>query len=176
MARLVVFIAVLGAVGLGATSLFTAGKGAVKGIVAALPTPASPSPKPKAASSGSLLREKPLRAVLAKLPAGRVFTLRVAPDKVSAIVDHGRTRHVVQLGADGSKVDVKTPSVALDLPGAKVVPAAPYKIARKAARLSHHSVSDVDYLVLTSDGWELFFKDGAHFHATPSGAKVTKRA
>jgi hypothetical protein len=181
MARLLVLCAVLGVAAIGVTAAVTAGKHAVNGIrhridaqVPSTLTPPSTSGKPKAASSGSLLREKPLRAALAKLPAGRIFTLRVAPDKVSAIVDHGKTRHVVQLGADGSKIDVKTPSVSLDLPGAKVVPAAPFRIARKAAKLSHHSVSDVDYLVLSSGGWELFFKDGAHFHASASGAKVTK--
>ena len=49
--------------------------------------------------------------------------------------------------------------------------AAPAVAARRAGR----SVDSVDYLVRSGDGWELFFKtDGLHFHATPSGRKVSK--
>jgi hypothetical protein len=131
---------------------------------------------PNAASAGSLLRPAALRAALAKLPKGRIVQpLRVAPDRINAQVISGRTRHIVQIGADGRTIDVKAPAGARQAALPKIATGAPTRIIRTAVRRASRPAADVDYLVLTGDGWVLFFKGGSPaYRATPAGRKVAK--
>ena len=149
--------------------IFNAGRDAVdqiKGAIDDATQSVTPAPAPAAAS---LLGAAPLRAALAKLPPGRVMSLRVAPERIDAQVYSDGRMHVVQVTAGGQVSDVRTP-VAVQQPKLIVHPVAPLRIARATG----HPVGDVDYLVLTPDGWELFLSDGTHYHANALGRHTKK--
>jgi hypothetical protein len=126
------------------------------------------------AQAPSLLRPAPLKAALARLPHGRVTHLRVAPGRIDAQVYVKRHVHVVWVDARSERTDTRT-AVTVRRPALTIHPAAPLRIARAAARASHHRLADVSHLVLNRSGWELFFRDGTHFHANAAGRHV-KRA
>ncbi len=175
LARLIILVAIVGALGIGASAVVRAGGHAVDGlrdkIEAVTPKqPESPSP----AASGSLLRAAPLRDALAKLPAGRLVFIRISAGSIDAQVIRAGKRHTVHLATDGPSISATTPA-GVNQKGFKLDPAAPLRVARTAARRARRSVNDVDYVVGTELGWELFFKgDALHYHAAPSGRKVAK--
>lgn len=179
LAKLIVLI---GTVGVGAIFLGKAadvGRDAVDGVRGQLDDTihsiTSPQPAPPTSSSPrSLLRSEPLKEALAKLPSGRLVSLRVAADRIDAQVIAGGKRHVIQVRADGAKTDVSVPAGPKQAT-LQVNSQAPMRIARTAARRSRLAVAKVDYLVLGDDGWVLFFKGGEpHYRASASGRKVTK--
>jgi hypothetical protein len=177
LAKLIVLIAILGAGAIGLGKAADAGRNAVDGVRGQIddtihsitsPQPVSPS------SSRSLLRAGPLKDALAKLPSGRLVSLRVAAERIDAQVIAGGKRHIVQVRADGSKTDVSVPAAPKEAT-LHVNSQAPMRIARTAARRSRLAVAKVDYLVLGGDGWLLFFKGGEpHYRASASGRNVTK--
>jgi hypothetical protein len=169
LAKLIVLVAFLGAGALAVGGMVSVGRDAVDSLRGGIEAVVPPSPT----APRSLMRAAPLRAALAKLPDGRLVSLRVAADRIDAVVIAGGTRHVVQVRAGGSKVDVKAPA-GPEQARLTVDPAAPLRIARTAARRAGRSVDGVDYLVRTDGGWQLFFKNGLHYRATPSGRKVAK--
>ncbi len=175
LARLIILVAIVGAIGIGASAVVRVGGHAVDGlrdkIEAVTPkTPASPSP----VASGSLLRAGPLRGALAKLPPGRLVFIRISAGSIDAQVIRAGKLHTVHMATAGPSITATTPANA-GQKGFKLDPDAPLRVARTAARRAGRSVNDVDYVVGTGLGWELFFKgDARHYHATPSGRKVAK--
>ncbi|WP_028058795.1 hypothetical protein [Candidatus Solirubrobacter pratensis] len=172
LAKLLILVAVLGVSAIGVNAAVDAGRDAVDGIRGRI----SPGASPNAASADSLLRPAALRAALAKLPEGRLEQpLRIAPDRINAQVVSGRTRHIVQIGADGSRIDVKAPVGVRQSALRTVATGAPARIVRAAARMAGRLAADVGYLVLTGDGWVLVFKGGSPaYRATPAGRGVKK--
>jgi hypothetical protein len=132
---------------------------------------------PKGTESGSLLRAKDLKAALAKLPAGEIRLLRVAPERIDAQVTSGGKTQLVQVTAGGDVSTVTTPT---SIPGnaVKVNSAAPARIVRTATRRAKRDAADVSYLVLARFGdqaeWQLFFADGLHYSASADGRKVRR--
>ncbi len=175
LARLLILVAIVAAGWIGVNKAVDAGRHGISDLRGKLNGIATPEPVAPSAAQ-SLLRPAPLRAALAKLPAGKLVSLRVAADRIVAQVLSGPTLHVAQVRADGSTADVKVPSGGSgEHARITVDAAAPQRIARTAARRAGRSVNSVDYLVRSGDGWELFFKtDGLHFHASASGRKVAK--
>lgn len=180
MARLIILAAVVGAAFIGfnkANDVTRDVTGDIRGkiddalddITTAVPT-TTPAQEGK---PQSLFRTAGLRAALAKLPDGRLVFLRVAADRIDAQIVSGDTRHIVQVRADGSTIKVRAPAGPRQ-PALSASAAAPLRVIRTATRRAGRSASSVDYVVGTSDGWQLFFKDGVHYSADPSGRKVAK--
>ena len=121
---------------------------------------------------------KALKAALAKLPAGDIELLRLAPDRLNANVIVKGKMHVVQVTAGGDVSDITTPATGRGEP-VKVNCAAPMRIARTAAKRAGRRPSSVSYLVLIhilgKDEWQLYFDDGLHFAASANGKKVRGR-
>jgi hypothetical protein len=165
LARLLILAAILGVGFVVVSRAIDAGRDAVERIGGGARTP-----------SGSLLRPAALRAALARLPRGRlVQSLRVAPDRINALVVSGTTSHSVQIRAAGGVVDVKAPAGPKQAALPRVAAGAPARIVRVAARRAGRSAADVDHLVLTRAGWLLVFKDGGpRYRATPAGRRIVR--
>ncbi len=72
---------------------------------------ARPPRRPHDAVQGtSLMQPKALKAALAKLPAGDIELLRLAPDRINANVIVKGKMHVVQVTAGGDVTDIMTPA------------------------------------------------------------------
>jgi hypothetical protein len=125
----------------------------------------------------SLVGAGALKAALAQLPKGDITMLRVAPERIDAIVNVDGRQHAVQVTAGGDVQDITTPGGATGDP-VKPNAAAPMRIARTAARRAGQPISQVNYLVLIhlldKDEWQLFFKDGTHFSGSANGKHVRK--
>lgn len=174
-----IFLASLAVVGAGAFFTLNEAEDAIDGIKGAIreAVPTAVAPPQEGTAEGSLLRTRDLRAALAKLPAGDVLLLRVAPERIDAQIADGNEMKIVQVRADGGVTTVTAPVGSPGRP-VKVDPAAPARIVRTATRRANRDPSDVSYLVLTRFGpraeWQLFFTDGLHFSASASGKKVRR--
>jgi hypothetical protein len=164
LARLLILAAILGVGFVVVSRAIDAGRDAVERIGGG------------PAAAGSLLRPAALRAALARLPRGRlVQPLRVARDRIDAVVISGTTRHIVQIRAGGGIVDVKAPAGRRQAALPRIAAGAPERIARVASRRAGRRAADVDHLVLTRAGWLLFFKDGGpRYRATPAGRRIAR--
>jgi hypothetical protein len=147
--------------------LFNLARDAVDDIQGAIDQATVAPPAP----GESLLNPKALRAALAKLPAGSLQSLRVAPERIDAQVFSDGSLHVVQVTSAGKTTDVKT-AVAVRQPKLRVDAQAPRRMARAAAKQAGRPVDQVSYLVLGRTGWDLFFTDGRHYSAGPGGRHV----
>jgi hypothetical protein len=165
LARLLIPLAVLGAGFVGVSAAVNAGRDVVNGIH--LPT----AVRPTGLAPGSLFRPASLRGALAKLPPGRLVSLRVAADQIQAQTVRGGTRHIATVGFDGDVTDTMTPAPPSQ-PTVEPDTGAPLRMVRTAARRAGRTAGDVDYLVVFAGTWQLFFKDGKHYSANAAGRKV----
>jgi hypothetical protein len=165
----------------GAVTTFNAGSDALDSITSSIDAATQnggATTTTKTPSAGtSLLQPAALKAALAKLPAGKIELLKVAPDGINAnLIVKGRM-HVVQVSAGGDVTNIPTPAKG-NGSSVRVNTAAPSRIARTAARRSGRNIGSVSYLVLIhilgKDQWELYFADGTHFSASANGKKVHK--
>ncbi|HEY6888860.1 MAG TPA: hypothetical protein VI300_13800, partial [Solirubrobacter sp.] len=136
----------------GATTAFNAGNDALNTFSNSIeqatkndPTNTTGSPS---SPGTSLTQSAALKAALAKLPAGRLQLLRVAPDRINANVIVKGKLHVVQVSAGGEVNDVATPSSGGGTGTIKVNSVAPSRIIDTATRRTGRRPSSVDYLVL----------------------------
>jgi hypothetical protein len=174
VARLGILIAILGVLAIGVSKAVEVGGDAVDGIRDRIESLEPDTPAATPGASGSLLRAAALRDALAKLPAGRVVLIRISAGAIDAGVVRAGKLHTVHMATKGPSADVTTPAGAGQR-GFKLVPAAPLRVARTAARRAGLPVDDVDYIVGNELGWTLFFKDGGpRYRATLSGRKVTR--
>jgi hypothetical protein len=97
--------------------------------------------------------------------------LRVAADQIQAQTVRGGTRHIATVSFDGDVTDTTTPA-APSQPTLEPDTAAPARMVRTAARRAGRTAADVDYLVISSGTWQLFFRDGRHYSANAAGRKV----
>jgi hypothetical protein len=167
LARLLIPLAVLGVGFIGVGAAVNAGRDAINGIK--LPTRVTPT----GLAPGSLFRPAALRAAMAKLPPGRLVSLRVAPEQIQAQTVRGSTRHTATVGFDGDVTDTTTPA-GPSQPTLEPDTAAPARMVRTAARRAGRTAAAVDYLVSLDRTWQLFFKDGTHYSANAAGRKVKK--
>jgi hypothetical protein len=160
----------------GVTTAINAGSDAIENFTASVDangvtTRTTPS------SGTTLIAPAALKAALAKLPAGQIEILRVAPERINANVIVKGRMHTVQVTAGGDVTDVKTPATGGG-DYVKVNAAAPQRIVRTAARRAGRRPGTVSYLVLMEFGgspqWQLFFDDGLHFSAGANGKKVKR--
>jgi hypothetical protein len=177
--RLIVFLAVIVVVAATASSVLDRGRDAIDDLESAIrgAVPTVAPPPPAGLEGTSLLRPAALRAALAKLPAGRIEMLRVAPERIDAQVSADGRMELVQVTADGRVTTVSTPAASRG-EFVKVDAAAPSRIVRVAARRSGRDPASVSYLVLMrlagKSEWQLFFADGLHFSASASGKRVRR--
>jgi hypothetical protein len=160
----------------GATIALNAGGDALDSFQASIGNANKDADSAATPSGGTtLLRSAALKAALAKLPAGDIELLRVAPERINANVIVKGRMHVVQVTAGGDVTNIKTSA-----PGGgkyvKVNSAAPMRILRTAARRAGKRPASVSYLVLLNildkDEWQLYFDDGTHFSAGANGKQV----
>jgi hypothetical protein len=193
VARVIIPILVLAGIGIGVGSAVTGVKHAVDSIpsitfpsiavptipsTGSSPTPAQPGTPPTGLAAGSLLRPAGLRTAIARLrPLGRLYHLRVAPERVNAQLVRGTTLRITQLSSDGTVIrnDVANAGGVLGtFPWARVNALAPTRIVRGA----HRRPSTVDYLVLSdfagTPSWDLYLKDGTHYSAGADGRHVRR--
>jgi hypothetical protein len=164
----------------GATTAFNAGNDALNNFSSSIEqaTKNDPTSTTKSPSSPgtSLTQSAALKAALAKLPAGHLQLLRVAPDRINANVIVKGKLHVVQVSAGGEVNDVSTPSTGGGTGTIKVNSVAPSRIINTATKRTGRRPSSVSYLVLIhilgKDEWQLYFDDGVHFSASANGKKV----
>ncbi|WP_320670258.1 hypothetical protein [Patulibacter defluvii] len=132
---------------------------------------------------GSMLRPAAVARVLrrARARGDRVLALRVAPDRIDATVMGTRRLRVVSVSWRGETSDVvagPVPRVLPTLPVGRIDPAAPSRIAARAARALGRGTSRVDYLALAAIGgsarWTLFFRDGPSFSGSGDGRSVSR--
>jgi hypothetical protein len=172
------FIVGIVALGIGgATTAFNAGSDALDTFSTSIEQATKNGQKTTTTSSTgtSLMQPAALRAALAKLPAGDLELLRLAPDRINAnVIVHGKL-HVVQVSAGGEVNDVSTPATGSGS-SIKVNSVAPSRIVRTATKRTGRRPSSVSYLVLIGilgkDEWQLYFDDGVHFSASANGKKV----
>jgi hypothetical protein len=130
----------------------------------------------------SYLRPENFRTALARLRGeGRVQSVRVAPDRITARLVNSKRRVVwnFRAGQDPQRVvgatyyDFDT-TIALS----QIDPNAPARLARAAAKRAHTSVNDVDYLYIQRNvgraRWVLYFKDRTHYTADRHGRHVER--
>ncbi|MDA0163406.1 hypothetical protein OM076_24245 [Solirubrobacter ginsenosidimutans] len=164
----------------GATTAFNAGNDALNNFSNSIeqatkndPTSTSNSPS---SPGTSLTQSAALKAALAKLPAGDLQLLRLAPDRINANVIVKGKLHVVQVDAGGEVNDVSTPATGGGTGTIKVNSVAPSRIIKTATKRTGRRPSSVSYLVLIhilgKDEWQLYFDDGTHFSASANGKKV----
>lgn len=181
---IVVPLFVIGIVALGvggSITAFNAGSDALDNFTSTIDSATngtSATPTTSTPTEGtSLIGSKALKAALAKLPAGDIELLRLAPDRLNANVIVKGKMHVVQVTAGGDVSDITTPATGRGEP-VKVNSVAPSRIVRTAAKRAGRSPSSVSYLVLIhilgKDEWQLYFSDGAHYAASANGKKVRK--
>ncbi len=178
VAKLIMFIAIAGvAVSAGAIE---AGRRAIDDFRSALPSPDSAvraAPQPRGLGARSLLRPGALQTALARLPDGRLVSLRVAPERIDAQIARGGRFHLVQVTSDARVTDSEAP-VSSRQPGLRVDAAAPSRLVRVAARRSGRSATRVSYLVLLRIGdateWHLYFDDGMHYAANSAGRRARR--
>ena len=111
-AALIVVLAIVVIVAGSAASLIRIGTDAVDDLEGAIrdAVPTAVPPAPVGVQSGSLLRPAELKAALAKLPAGEIELLRVAPERIDAQVVVDGQMHIVQVRSDGGVSNVTTPA------------------------------------------------------------------
>ena len=164
----------------GIFSLVQVTSDAVDGLQGAIreAVPTAVAPTPVGSESGSLLRTKEFKAALAKLPAGDIHMIRVAPERIDAQVGDGqrcdscRCAPTAASPSDHAGTGYRRP--------VKVNSAAPARIVRTAARRAGRDPADVSYLVLSRFGdkaeWQLFFTDGLHFSASATARRFVASA
>jgi hypothetical protein len=179
----IVPLVILGFVALGiggATTAFNAGNDALNNfsdsIEQATKNDSAASASTPSAAGTTLMQSAALKTALAKLPAGDLQLLRLAPDRINANVIVKGKLHVVQVSAGGEVNDVSTPATGGGTGTIKVNSVAPSRIIKTATKRTGRRPSTVNYLVLIDiggkDEWQLYFDDGAHFSAGANGKKV----
>jgi hypothetical protein len=171
------FIIGIFAIGIGgAINVFRASSNALDGFTASIDAATENGGSSTSKTPGtSLLKPAALKAALARLPAGDIEWLRVAPDRINANVIVKGKMHAVMVSAGGEVSDFATPANG-GSGFVKVNSAAPSRIARTAAKRAGRNVGSVSYLVLIhipgKDEWQLYFDGGMHFSASANGKKV----
>jgi hypothetical protein len=130
----------------------------------------------------SYLRPENLRTALARLRGeGRVQSVRIAPDRITARLVNSKRRVVwnFRAGQAPQRVvgapyyDFHT-TIALS----QIDPEAPARLVRAAAKRAQTSVDDVDYLYIQRNvgraRWVLYFKDRTHYTADRHGRHVER--
>jgi hypothetical protein len=178
------FVAVaIGALGISAVALVNV---ASEGIDSLTPpaTPAFQSPDeagPRGLESGSLIRPDEFERAIAGLREtglGRPDSLRLAPARIDASLDDGRTRTSVQLRFDDSLREFSSTASGGNraaIPWNRIDPAAPRRLVRAAARRTRLPLRRIDYLVLTGNPltWGAYFRGGAIVQGDAHG-RVTR--
>jgi hypothetical protein len=140
------------------------------------------APPPVGLDRESYLRPENLRSALARLRGeGRVQSVRIAPDRMTARLVNSKRRAVwnFRAGQDPQRV-VGAPYYDFDTTIAlsQIDPNAPARLARAAARRHRSSVNDIDYLYIQRNvgraRWVLYFKDRTHFTADRHGRHVER--
>jgi hypothetical protein len=163
LARLIIGVTVLGALLVGVSAVYTAGRHAVDGVRRRIEAVAVPS----GLQARSLYRPGPLRVALAKVP-GRIVYLRVAADRIDAQAVRRGTGHNVQVRYDGTVTDTALP--ADPRPALVVDVNAPARIVRTIQR---RAGSAPTYLVLGAAAWQAF-TDTRHYTADVAGRQVRR--
>jgi hypothetical protein len=184
-ARLVIRLAILAAVAVAITSVSVRVGGSINDALdPAQPLAIDPeeTEPPVGLERESYLRPENLRSALARLRGeGRVQSVRVAPDRITARLVNSKRRVVwnFRAGQDPQRVvgatynDFDT-TIALS----QIDPNAPARLARAAAKRAHSSVDDIDYLYVQRNvgraRWVLYFKDRTHYTADRHGRHVER--
>lgn len=182
VSRLILLLVVLGA---GAGLVANAGRELEQGIRDVVTVPPVPpveaeGPPPTGLRAGSLVRPGELRRAFAQLRdtnLGRAYTVRLAPERIDTQLISGTgVMSSVQLRHDGS-LDQFTRSPGNGhletIPWAKLDPAAPARLTRRAAARLRQPATRLNYLVATLfDGrviWGAYFKGGEIFQGDGRG-------
>jgi hypothetical protein len=184
-ARLVVRLAIVVAVGVAIASVLVRVGGSIDDAIdPAQPFQVDPesAPPPVGLDRESYLRPENLRTALARLRGeGRVQSVRVAPDRITARLVNTKRRVVwnFRAGQEPRRV-VGAPYYDFDTTIAlsQIDPNAPARLARAAAKRAHRSVDDVDFLFIQRNvgraRWVLYFKDREHYTADRHGRHVER--
>jgi hypothetical protein len=169
MARLVITLAILGAVGLAVVNVGTRVEGGIDDIVDRLPTTVDPEPPATGVTGGSLIRRANFAAAVATLHTaglGRPLTLRLAPDRIDAtLIAKGGRLHQVQIQPGGELRRLASsdgPAGARTVAYGAIDPAAPERLVRAGAT-KRFPARSIDYLVLTAGppaGWGAYYQGG----------------
>jgi hypothetical protein len=172
LAGLLVLAAVVGAVGLVGNAAVEHGGSVIDGIA-----PQEAAPPPTGVQGRSLIRRANFATALKTLQdagVGRPVMLRVAADRIDATVVKGRTRHQIQLTADGELRELGSGAPAGTrgtVAYGAIDPAAPERITRAGANAKHPPRS-IDYVLFTvgpPTTWGAYFKRGRIVIGDPHG-------
>jgi hypothetical protein len=163
LAGLLVIVAIVGAVGLVGNAAVEKGQGIIEQV-----TPQELTPPPTGLQADSLIREENFADALNTLVMsrkGEPLSIRVAPERIDALLVKGRKLHQVQVTSDGALRELAT----TEAPGnlhpvaySKIDPAAPERLTRAGATRKQPARS-INYLVLTPTvpaTWGAYYKRG----------------
>jgi hypothetical protein len=135
--------------------------------------------KPTGVAGHSLLVADRVRGVLRKVrrdPGGRLLILRLAPDRANLQLTHGSGLSLLQLGWDGTRSLVTSPSGGASgkpILFSSIDAKAPARLVRRGARRAGVSTKSIDYVVLINvlggPRWSAYFKGGAAFGGDAHG-------
>ena len=183
-ARLIIRLAILAALAVVITSVSVRVGGSINDAIDPVqPLQVDPEGQaPVGLDPESYLRPGNFREALARLRGeGRVQSVRVAPDRITARLVNSQRRVVwnFRAGQDPQRVvgapyyDFET-TIALS----QIDPNAPARLARAAAKRAHAGVNDVDYLYIQRNvgraRWVLYFKDRTRYTADRHGRHVER--
>jgi hypothetical protein len=164
VARLLVAVAIVAAIGLVTNSAVEKGSDIIKRI-----TPDEAAPRPAAGLRGaSLIRQDNFAAAVKTLSAaklGRPVSIRVAPDRIDATLVKGGTLHQVQITPGGELRELGSggaPSTRAAVAYAAIDTAAPERLTRAGATPKQPARS-IDYVLLTPGTpvtWGAYYKRG----------------
>jgi hypothetical protein len=184
-ARLIVRLAILVALAVVIASVSVRVGGSINDAIEGVqPLQIEPetAPPPVGLDRESYLQPENLRTALARLRGeGRVQSVRVAPDRITARLVNSKRRVVwnFRAGQNPQRV-VGAPYYDFDttIVLSQIDPNAPARLARAAAKRAHASVNDVDYLYIQQNvgraRWVLYFKDRTHYTADRHGRHVER--
>jgi hypothetical protein len=168
MARLVLTLAILGAVGLAVVNVGTRVEGGIDDIVDSLPKTVDPEPPATGVTGDSLVRRANFEAAIATLSRarlGRPLSMRVAPDRIDAtLLAAGGRLHQVQITPGGALRELASSAgpQARTVAYAAIDSAAPERLVRAGATRKFPARS-IDYLVLSAGppaSWGAYYKGG----------------
>jgi hypothetical protein len=140
------------------------------------------SPPPAGVQGASLVARANLAPALERLaPMGRAATMRLAPERIDALLVKGSQQRLVQLTNDGALTRGPAAERSGGLPPialAAIDPAAPARLVRRSAARFDVRPADINYLVLSAapggHRWVAYFKNGVYVEGDRRGRVIRR--